>query len=74
MAFLNIRSVYNKVEEIEVEIQGSQPDILCLAETWLNENKNTNFKIDGYYKGKDNFRTEKVGGCVIILVKGGANI
>lgn len=32
----NIRSIFNKIENFEIDLDETNPDIVCLSETWLN--------------------------------------
>lgn len=41
-------SVFNKIDVLVVLLKNEIPDILCLAETWLDAEKIKFFKIEGY--------------------------
>lgn len=72
--FINIRSVFNKVEALETLLYEDKPDILCLAETWLSNDKNVHFKINKYSKLTDFYRTNRIGGGVAIFINVDSNI
>lgn len=52
---------------LESQIHSIKPKLVCLAETWLNEEKNAYFKIEGFHKVTDSFRQNKKGGGVAIF-------
>lgn len=45
----NIRSIFNKVENFEVDLNEIKPDMVCLSETWLNKDKRPSFNVNGYH-------------------------
>lgn len=44
----NIRSIFNKTENFEIFLDETNPDIICLSETWLNDSKRPSFKINNH--------------------------
>ena len=49
VAAFNIRSLINKIPEIETILVQSKLDLLCLTETWLsNVHDHCEIQIDGY--------------------------
>ena len=68
VAHLNIRSLFNKFEEIKHILCKSQLDILCLTETWLDNTITDNeLYINGYkIERRDRNRT---GGGVMMYIK-----
>ena len=49
IAHLNIRSVRNKIETLQIHMKQEQIDILTLSETWLDpRDADTNYLIDNY--------------------------
>lgn len=72
----NIRSAFNKIDQLEQMLFEENPTILCLQETWLSRDKNKHFKIDSNNKVHivDNFRTKRVGGEVAIFVSSNSGL
>ena len=68
ISHLNIRSLYNKLDEIRYIVIESDIDILCMSETWLDDSiQNSELHIPGYViERHDRNRT---GGGVIIYIK-----
>lgn len=64
----NIRSAFNKIDQLEQMLLKKCPRFFFLQETWLSSDKNKHFKIDSYNKVVDNFRTKRVGGGVAIFL------
>lgn len=65
--FLNARSIFNKVEMLELLLYNFKPEVVCLGETWLNKEKNKYFKIENYSQITDDYRVNKNGGGVAIF-------
>ena len=38
IVFWNVRSLYNKIDTIRLEVDNIKPDILNINETWLHDN------------------------------------
>ena len=50
IAHLNIRSLRNKVDDLQLYLKENPYEILTLSETWLSENIcNSLLQIDGYH-------------------------
>ena len=61
----------SRMEELKVLIDDSQPDIVCLQETWFTTGKPTNFDIDKFFMLRSDRRNGKARGGTAILVKEG---
>ena len=48
IVFLNVRSLYNKIDSIRLEVENIKPDILNINEIWLHDNID-----DGFVSIKD---------------------
>jgi len=48
MFFVRIQSLRNKIEEIDLALSCSRPDILCITEHWLNKGEEKIIKLDDY--------------------------
>lgn len=47
--YLNIRSLRNKIEELEMLMTKlGRPHVVLLTETWLYENETNNMSLNGY--------------------------
>ena len=68
MAHLNVRSLYNKVDEIAYLLCKSQLDLLCITESWLdNSITDSEIHIPGYaIERRDRNRN---GGGVLMYIK-----
>ena len=73
--FWNTRSIYNKIDSVRLEITKTQPDILNISETWLNDSIN-NIEVDipgynllRYDRGRDELGNIKRGGGLCTFVK-----
>ena len=67
---LNVRSIRKHYAELESLVSGldSQPDILCLSETWLSNDNINSYSIKGYkHLAVKNRNTVKGGGVTIQL-------
>lgn len=60
----NIRSIFNKIENFEVDLNQINPDIvcLCLSEPWLNEDARSSFKMNNYKTVAEFHRKTSAGG------------
>lgn len=56
----NIRSIFNKTENFEIDLVETNPDIVCMSETWLNDSKRLSFKINIYHTVAGFHRKTKV--------------
>ena len=66
---LNIRSLRNKVEDLETILsQLGNVDVIGLCETWLNKVENIYFNIPGYTSAHCN-RLAKKGGGVSFFIR-----
>jgi hypothetical protein len=69
LLFANIRSIRNKMDEIELMISKHSPSVIVLNETWLQENECEFYKIKGYV-GVFNCRSaETRGGGTAIYIR-----
>ena len=66
--YTNCRSLNTwKLAELQVYAESHHPDIICLTETWLDDNKQQTITIDGY-NNYFSHRKDRIGGGVGILV------
>ena len=65
---INTRGLLNKIDHLREIINYSQPDIILLCETWLNDRMTDLIEIKGYKLISKN-RTDRIGGGVAILAK-----
>ena len=73
---LNVRSIRKHINDIEALVYSleSQPDILCLTETWLGAGDDENcFRVPGYNQSLIKNRSGK-GGGVMLQVKSNCSI
>lgn len=69
-AFLNIRSVYNNLSELQADFNNSNLVALGLSETWLNQNiLSSMVNIDGYKAIRLDRQINKRGGGVMIYLR-----
>jgi exonuclease III len=66
---INIRSIRKKIGELEVLLEETSPDIICISETWLKRDEETATRILGYNFICSRSRASKKGGGVAILAK-----
>lgn len=66
---MNIQSLFNKIDAVEVLLSVQQPDILCLTETWLPEDAIQSMNIPGYIIAAYYCRKDKRHGGTIIYCK-----
>lgn len=70
MIYFNSRSVKNKLRDLFFLINSKKPDIVCICETWLNNNINDAELVQGLpYNVFRSDRKNKRGGGVAIIVK-----
>ena len=68
MFYTNCRSLNQwKLDELKVLTEINKPNVICLTETWLDNNKQSTARIDGYVNHFAH-RKGRVGGGVAILV------
>ena len=68
---MSLKPHFEKLEALILSLE-SPPDIICLSETWLNDNDNSKgYLVNGYYDFlvKNQNRTNVRGGGVMIQVK-----
>jgi exonuclease III len=66
---INCRSIVNKIDEIDSLISSLNMDILCVSETWLNENiLDEDIRVDGFKIIRKD-RPNRKGGGVAIYIK-----
>ena len=71
IAHVNIQSLRYKVDDIRILLNDNNFDVLCLTETWLDNNIDDNeIKIDGYNINRLD-RTDKQHGGILFYVKDG---
>lgn len=69
VAHLNARSVNKNLDEIKEIVKGTDFDVICISESWLNrKTPNHRFEIDGFNIFR-NDRTSKRGGGVCCYVR-----
>ena len=64
---LNIRGLLNKQDQIKDLVKNTKTDIVLLCETWLRKDTEPLVNINSH-KFYSNYRTDKIGGGVGILV------
>lgn len=74
ISFLNIRSIRNKIEELELVTNKLSPDILCLSEHWLTPSEINSFCIANYSNTDIFYRKLLSHGGVAILSKPHLNV
>ncbi|WP_143217082.1 endonuclease/exonuclease/phosphatase family protein, partial [Acinetobacter baumannii] len=68
LAHLNVRSIFHKLDELQLIMENKPFDILTISETWLSDNIPTNeINIPGY-KTQRKDRVGKKGGGVICYI------
>lgn len=65
---INVRSLRNKYDEVELILIQNQPDVLILTETWLYMEETSSCTFDGY-KGFHSCRETRGGGVSIFILK-----
>ena len=65
---INTRGLLNKLDHLRDIINYSNPDVILMCETWLNARTNDLVEIKGYKLVSKN-RSDRIGGCVGILLK-----
>ena len=69
---LNVRSILNNEKfdalKIFLHLTGVQWDIVCVSETWLNEDAEKSRYLDGYTAFFEN-RNERTGGGVAVYIR-----
>lgn len=68
-----MRSIRNKVHQLEAALVENDIDVLCLSEHWLLEEEATSLSVDGYNIVSYTCRTNYKGGGTVILVKKSIN-
>lgn len=66
--YINIRSLRNKINDIELLLVNQNIDMLLLSETWLHNNEKDNFFMNGYHM-IHNCRDSGGGGGIAIYLK-----
>lgn len=63
---LNTQSIFSKIEELRLIAYDTQPDVLCISESWLNQKTPDGFiNINGYYANRLDRQTGKRGGGLV---------
>lgn len=67
---LNIRSIRNKLNELEIFIDSikKKPNIIIITESWLRDNETQFFNLKNY-QSVTNCRTNQRGGGIIVFIK-----
>ncbi|KAG5858507.1 hypothetical protein JTB14_030958 [Gonioctena quinquepunctata] len=65
----NVRSLRNKIDELEAFIADKQIDIICLTEHWMSEDEITTTQIQGYRLAAFSARLQTTGGGPCIFIK-----
>lgn len=73
---LNIRSLENKVEELEIFLDSldKQVDLICLTETWLKDGQENTVILSGFKLASNYGRSVKRGGGACIYIREGDSI
>lgn len=59
----NVRSLVPKFAEIELTIEQTSPDLVCISESWLNEvTPDSKIEINGYTLFRQDRKNNKKGG------------
>lgn len=70
--YINVRSIRHKMDEMDIILINSQPDILVLTETWLYSNEAPSIQFKNY-KAAHSCRDDSRGGGVSIFLKSNYN-
>ncbi|KAG5881723.1 hypothetical protein JTB14_037939 [Gonioctena quinquepunctata] len=65
----NIRSLRNKIDELEAFIADKQIDIICLTEHWMSESEITTTQLQGYRLAAFSARLQTTGRGTCIFIK-----
>lgn len=66
----NVRSICNKLDQLQILLNSSSPDVLCLTETWLNDKITDGLVVrNSKYNIFRCDRKDTVGGGVALLVR-----
>ena len=69
MLSFNARSINNKWQVLQAEIRLLHPDIVCISETWVSSDSDSDsFSFDDYVSFAD-CRVGRRGGGVMMLLK-----
>lgn len=63
---LNVRSIKNKCEEVELFLDEQSPDIFCMSEHWLSDIEATTFAIPSYVNSNIYCRNSPYGGVAVL--------
>lgn len=74
MLHINVQSLSNKIDDLQIYLYYHQFDILCLSEHWLTENKLHTVNINNYYLITSFCRTDISHGGVAIFVREGISL
>lgn len=69
---LNVRSVINKICQLEAALEGVKPSFLCLTETWTSDYSVETVQIQGYKLVSQYSRTKRLHGGVAMLAEEGS--
>lgn len=70
LAHLNVNSIRNKVDQLEVFMNAERPDIVCFTEHHLQEHERGIITFENFYEGSAYCRRKKSrGGTIIYLGK-----
>ncbi|KAG5881392.1 hypothetical protein JTB14_012008 [Gonioctena quinquepunctata] len=65
----NVRSLRNKIDELEAFIADKQIDIICLTEHWMSESEISTTQLQGYRLAAFSARLQTTGGRTCIFIK-----
>lgn len=65
---INVQSVTNKINQINLILHDLEIDLMCMTEHWLTEEKLLSTNITNYYIGASFSRKQYIHGGVLILV------
>lgn len=66
---INIRSLRNKISELEAFLADKNLDIICITEHWLREEEIDVLQVQNFKVGAYSSRSEFMGGGTLILVR-----
>ena len=68
LAHLNVNSLRNKVDQLEVFLESEEPNIMCFSEHHLKEQERGTIFFENYYEGSAYCRQQKTRGGTVIYV------
>jgi hypothetical protein len=68
---LNVRSISNKLEELEIFFNVHQPDVICISEHWQASEAIVTYKLENFHLANSFCRSTNIHGGVAIFIKNG---